>query len=104
MKYLLGFLAALVVFIIGVTLGAQNEELVTFNYLLAEGQFRLSSLLAMLFGTGFVLGWIICGLFYIRVRFNLSRAHRQIKRQQQQLDQQAASTTVAATEPEHKDK
>lgn len=103
MKYLLGFLIALVVFIIGVTLGAQNEELVTFNYLLAEGQFRLSSLLAMLFGTGFVLGWIICGLFYLRVRFSLSRAHRQIKRQQQQLDQQTVSA-VATSEQDHKDK
>ncbi|MGL4601591.1 MAG: LapA family protein [Plesiomonas sp.] len=95
MKYLLGFLIALAVFIIGVTLGAQNETLVTFNYLLAQGEFRLSSLLAMLFGTGFVLGWIICGLFYLRVRFSLSRAHRQIKRQQQQLDQQATVTPVA---------
>ncbi|MGL5727771.1 MAG: DUF1049 domain-containing protein, partial [Plesiomonas sp.] len=46
MKYLLGFLIALAVFIIGVTLGAQNETLVTFNYLLAQGEFRLSSLLA----------------------------------------------------------
>ncbi|MGL4983203.1 MAG: LapA family protein, partial [Plesiomonas sp.] len=41
------------------------------------------------------LGWVICGLFYLRVRFSLSRAHRQIKRQQQQLDQQTTATPVA---------
>ncbi|MGL5006348.1 MAG: LapA family protein [Plesiomonas sp.] len=98
MKYLLGFLIALALFIIGVTFGAQNETVVTFNYLLAQGEFRLSSLLAMLFGTGFVLGWVICGLFYLRVRFSLSRAHRQIKRQQEQLDQHAAATPVVEQE------
>jgi putative membrane protein len=47
-KYLLIFLLVLAIFVISVTLGAQNDQLVTFNYLLAQGEFRISTLLAVL--------------------------------------------------------
>lgn len=92
MKYLLIFLFVLVIVVISITLGAHNDQVVTFNYLLAQGDYRVSTLLAVLFATGFVLGWIICGLFYLRVRLSLGRAQRKIKR----LEQQVAPIT---TEP-----
>ena len=86
MKYLLIFLIILAVFVLSVTLGAHNDQTVAFNYLIAQGEYRLSTLLATLFAGGFILGWIICGLFYIRVRLGLVRAERKIRR----LEQQAA--------------
>ena len=49
MKYLLIFLLVLAIFVISVTLGAQNDQQVTFNYLLAQGEYRISTLLAVLF-------------------------------------------------------
>lgn len=61
-KYLLIFLLVLAIFVISVTLGAQNDQQVTFNYLLAQGEFRISTLLAVLFAAGFAIGWLICGL------------------------------------------
>lgn len=85
MKYLLIFLLVLAIFIISVTLGAHNDQTITFNYLVAQGDFRISTLLATLFATGFVLGWVICGLFYLRQRIALGRAQRKIKRLEQQL-------------------
>ncbi|MDX5627083.1 MULTISPECIES: LapA family protein [unclassified Brenneria] len=85
MKYLLIFLLVLAIFIISVTLGAHNDQTITFNYLLAQGDYRISTLLATLFATGFVLGWVICGLFYLRQRIALGRAQRKIKRLEQQL-------------------
>lgn len=48
MKYLLIFLLVLAIFVISVTLGAQNDQQVTFNYLLAQGEYRISTLLAVL--------------------------------------------------------
>ncbi|MCE1690561.1 lipopolysaccharide assembly protein LapA domain-containing protein, partial [Enterobacter hormaechei] len=39
--------------------------------------------------SGFVLGWVICGLFYLRVRLSLGRAERKIKRLEVQLEQPA---------------
>jgi len=53
-KYLLIFLLVLAIFVISVTLGAQN-------------------------------GWLICGLFWLRVRVSLARAERKIKRLENQL-------------------
>ncbi|MFE8049628.1 LapA family protein [Brenneria goodwinii] len=85
MKYLLIFLLVLAIFIISVTLGAHNDQTITFNYLLAQGDYRISTLLATLFAVGFILGWVICGLFYLRQRIALGRAQRKIKRLEQQL-------------------
>ncbi|AJJ63975.1 LapA family protein [Yersinia aldovae] len=97
MKYLLIFLLVLVIFVISVTLGANNDQVVTFNYLLAQGEYRVSTLLATLFAAGLVLGWVICGLFYLRVRISLGRAERKIKRLESQLEQPVEpNTTVSA--------
>ncbi|AJJ11483.1 inner membrane protein yciS [Yersinia rohdei] len=95
MKYLLIFLLVLVIFVISVTLGANNDQVVTFNYLLAQGEYRVSTLLATLFAAGLVLGWIICGLFYLRVRISLGRAERKIKRLEAQLEPAAQSSATA---------
>lgn len=84
MKYLLIFLLVLAIFVISVTLGAQNDQQVTFNYLLAQGEYRISTLLAVLFAAGFAIGWLICGLFWLRVRVSW-RAERKIKRLENQL-------------------
>lgn len=83
MKYLIIGLIAIVILVISVTLGAHNEQVVTFNFLIAKGDYALSTLLAILFGGGFILGWLISGLFYLRLRLRLGRAERQIKRFQQ---------------------
>lgn len=95
MKYLLIFLVVLVIFIISVTLGAHNDQVITFNYLLAQGEFRISTLLAALFGAGFILGWAICGLFWLRVRVSLGNAQRKVKRLQAQIEQGNAAASSA---------
>ncbi len=94
MKYLLIFLVVLVIFIISITLGAKNDQIVTFNYLLAQGDFRVSTLLATLFGAGFILGWVICGLFWLRMRLALSHARRKIKRLETQFTPATSVTTA----------
>ena len=86
MKYLLIFLLVLAIFVISVTLGAQNDQQVAmFNYLLGRGEYRISTLLAVLFAAGFAIGWLICGLFWLKVRVSLARAERKIKRLENQL-------------------
>ncbi|WP_256852643.1 LapA family protein [Pantoea sp. Fr+CA_20] len=99
MKYLLIFLVVLVIFIISVTLGAHNDQVITFNYLLAQGDFRISTLLATLFGVGFLLGWVICGLFWLRIRVSLANAQRKIKRLQAQVDQSTPGTSGKTLPP-----
>jgi len=93
-KYLLIFLLVLAIFVVSVTLGAQNDQQVTFNFLLAQGEYRISTLLAVLFAAGFAIGWLICGLFWLRVRVSLARAGRKIKHLEQQI---APATTAPVT-------
>ncbi|MBK0031543.1 LapA family protein [Erwinia sp. S43] len=97
MKYLLIFLVVLAIFVISVTLGAHNDQVVTFNYLLAQGEFRISTLLASLFAVGFLLGWAICGLFWLRVRVALVNSQRKLKRLQHQIGQTDAAGTASRT-------
>ncbi|MDX7987220.1 LapA family protein [Xenorhabdus sp. 12] len=92
MKYFLILLLALVVFVISVTLGSNNNQIVTFNYLIAKGDYSVSTLLAVLFGVGFALGWGVCGAFYLRTRLSLQRAKRKIKRLETQLEQPSESS------------
>nr|WP_227630334.1 LapA family protein [Klebsiella oxytoca] len=95
-KYFLIFLLVLAIFVISVTLGAQNDQVVTFNYLLAQGEFRISTLLAVLFAAGFAIGWLICGLFWLRVRVSLARAERKIKRLEHQIAPAGAAPAEAS--------
>ncbi|MBC8953774.1 LapA family protein [Xenorhabdus sp. PB62.4] len=97
MKYFLILLLALVVFVISVTLGSNNNHIVTFNYLIAKGDYSVSSLLAVLFAVGFVLGWGICGAFYLRACVSLRRAKRKIKRLETQLEQPSESSAKNAS-------
>ncbi|MBT0717048.1 DUF1049 domain-containing protein [Rosenbergiella epipactidis] len=87
-KYLILFIVVLFIFIVSFTLGAKNEQVVTFNFLVAEGSFRLSTLLASLFGIGFLLGWVICGLFWLRARVALAHAKNKVIKLEQQLSKQ----------------
>lgn len=104
MKKVLIFILVILVLaivIIAMTLGSSNDQVVTFNYLIAQGEYRISTLLAILFGVGFILGWIVSGVFYLRVRLSLARANRKIKRlestQHSQENQESRPTTASAT-------
>ena len=100
-KVLLFILVVLVlaIVVIAMTLGSNNDQVITFNYLIAQGEYRISILLATLFGVGFVLGWIVSGVFYLRVRLSLVRANRKIKRLEsentKQESQENRSTAVS---------
>lgn len=83
-KYLPAVLLFIAILIVSITFGANNGQIVAFNFLLAQGDFRLSTLLSVLFGVGFILGWAICGLFWLRVRLKLASSQRKLKRLQQQ--------------------
>ncbi|MGS9174528.1 LapA family protein, partial [Salmonella enterica subsp. enterica serovar Infantis] len=63
-----------------VTLGAHTDQKVTFNYLLSQGENRISTLLAVMFYEGYEIGWLICGLVWLRVSVSLDRAERTINR------------------------
>ncbi|WMQ73507.1 MAG: Lipopolysaccharide assembly protein A [Sodalis sp.] len=80
MKYVLIILLVLVIFIVSVAFGAHNDQVVTCNYLLAQSQFRMSTMLISLFAASFVIDWVVCGLFWLRMHVAaLMRVERKSK-------------------------
>ncbi|MDG6785778.1 LapA family protein [Glaesserella parasuis] len=87
MKYILGIIVVLAIILVAVTIGANNDQLITFNYIIAKSELRLSSLVAILFGFGLILGWLITGFFYLKVKLQNIALNRRVKRQSQQISE-----------------
>ncbi|KAE9539159.1 LapA family protein [Ursidibacter maritimus] len=86
-KYILGLVITLAIIIVAVTIGANNDQIITFNYLIAKSELRLSTLVAVLFGIGLLLGWLITGFFYLKLKLQNMALNRRIKRQAQQINE-----------------
>ena len=84
-KYILGFVIVIAIVLVAITVGANNDQIITFNYIAAESQLQLSTLVAILFGFGLILGWLISGFFYLKLKFKNMVLARQVKRQTLQL-------------------
>jgi uncharacterized protein HI_1222 len=86
-KYISGLIIVLAIVLVAVTVGANNDQVITFNYIVAQSQFQLSTLVAILFGLGLILGWFITGFFYIKLKLKNIALNRQIKRQTLQINE-----------------
>lgn len=87
MKYILGVVIVLAIVLVAVTIGVNNDQIITFNYLVAKSELRLSTLVAILFGFGLILGWFITGFFYLKVKLQNVALNRRVKRQAQQISE-----------------
>ncbi|MGF1714253.1 LapA family protein [Photobacterium chitinilyticum] len=84
---IISFLVLAVCFLATLALGAQNQQMVNFDFLVAQGEFQLSTLLGIAFGAGFAIGWLICGMLYLKTRFSRNRLSKKVAKQQQELNQ-----------------
>jgi len=91
MKFIALFLVFLIIFAISITFGANNDQIVTFNYLINQHNFRLSTLLALLLGLGFMLGWFLTGVFYIAIRFRLNVTQRKLRKMEKLYENELVS-------------
>ena len=86
-KYILGFVIVIAIVLVAITVGANNDQIIIFNYIVAESQLQLSTLVAILFGFGLILGWLISGFFYLKLKFKNIVLARQVKRQTLQINE-----------------
>ncbi|WP_107852511.1 LapA family protein [Oceanimonas marisflavi] len=87
MKIIFGLIILAILFAVGLTLGSQNDQLVHVNYLLAQGDYRLSSLLAVVFVAGFLIGWLVFGLVMLRLKMSNKGLNKKVERQQRELEE-----------------
>lgn len=79
----------LALFLIALALGSQNQAVVNFNYLIAQGHFHLSTLLGVVFVVGFGLAWFIFGSLHLKAQLQVRKLNRRLNKQQ-------SSTSVTA--------
>ncbi|MEC7942249.1 MAG: lipopolysaccharide assembly protein LapA domain-containing protein [Pseudomonadota bacterium] len=77
--------AVIALFLIALALGSQNQTIVNFNYLLAQGDFHLSSLLGIVFSSGFALAWLVFGNMHMRSQLKIHRLKKQLNKQSKQV-------------------
>lgn len=77
---LIGLLLLILLVLSMIILGAQNSQLITLNYLIAQSEMSLSTLMACMILLGFALGSLFYLLFWAKLRWQLGK----LKRLQQQ--------------------
>ncbi|MFA0078506.1 LapA family protein [Vibrio artabrorum] len=77
--------AVIALFLTALALGSQNQTTVNFNYLLAQGDFHLSSLLGVVFVSGFALAWLVFGNMHMRSQLKIHRLKKQLNKQSKQV-------------------
>ncbi|GMM87553.1 DUF1049 domain-containing protein [Vibrio fortis] len=77
--------AVIALFLIALALGSQNQTIVNFNYLLAQGDFHLSTLLGVVFVSGFVLAWIVFGSMHMKSQLQIHRLKKKLNKQSKQV-------------------
>ncbi|EKY4194910.1 lipopolysaccharide assembly protein LapA domain-containing protein [Vibrio harveyi] len=87
--------AVLALFLIALALGSQNQEIVTFNYLLAKGEFHLSTLLGVVFVVGFVLAWVIFASIQFKTQLQVRRLKKKLKKYEPAEAEKPAKPAVA---------
>lgn len=76
-------------FFLALIFGARNEQVVTISYFIAQGEFRLPIVLAVVFLAGFLISWIFA-MYHIT---KLKLALRTLNKKNQQLESQTSDTT-----------
>lgn len=90
MKFIISILLIIIIFALSISVGAFNDEVVTFNYLFAKTELRLSVLLALFFGSGFIIGMILTGIFFIKLKLQHTSTKRKLNKLQKKYDDSIA--------------
>lgn len=87
MKRFLTLIITILLFFIALALGLKNQQLINFNYLIAQSEMQLSTLLAATFMFGFIFASIFMGLFYLQLKIRNRQLRKLNKKQRKELNQ-----------------
>lgn len=78
MKRILVFIIVVAVFLLAAVVGSRNTELVTVNYLVAQSEMKMATLMMVMLLLGFFLG--VLGMFsgYLSSRLKLNMLKRKL--------------------------
>ncbi|MDP2560334.1 LapA family protein [Psychrobium sp. 1_MG-2023] len=80
MKSVIATIVVILFFVMAMIFSASNKEMVTINYLIAQGSFNVSHVIGLAFISGFVICWFIFYSLYIGLKIKLNIANKKITR------------------------
>ena len=86
MKRFLTILITIVFLIIMIVLGLKNQQLVTVNYIIAQNELRLSTLLAIIFTLGFAGALSLASYFFLKLKMKNRKLHKLNAKQRKELN------------------
>lgn len=78
MKGILTILVILVLLTFAFVIGTQNDALISVNYLIAQAEIRISTLIAISLTLGVIVGLLIMSASWLRLRVQLLSANSKI--------------------------
>nr|WP_301541874.1 lipopolysaccharide assembly protein LapA domain-containing protein [Shewanella sp. KJ2020] len=74
-------------FILALIFGARNEQMVTISYFVAQGEYRLPVVLAIVFFAGFMLSWLFACYYIVRLKLTLAATQKKLNVQLAKMPQ-----------------
>lgn len=80
LKGIVSLLVVIVLLALAFAIGSQNEAVITVNYLIAQADIRLSTLIAIAVSIGIIVGLLIMLVSWLGLRMQLLAARSRIKK------------------------
>lgn len=95
MKTVIAILVICVIFVAALLFSSSNTEVVTINYFVAQGAFKIGTLLGFAFFSGFIICWVVFAILYWGLKLKLRSLNKKLL-QYRHLSQQQAKLTPDA--------
>nr|WP_267869083.1 lipopolysaccharide assembly protein LapA domain-containing protein [Shewanella electrodiphila] len=92
------FIAIVIVglfFVLALLFGAKNEQIVTVSYFIAEGQYRLPVVLAVVFLAGFIISWLFAAYYIVKLKMVVRKRNKTIAQLTNNISEPTVQDTVA---------
>jgi putative membrane protein len=87
MKRSITLVVTILFFILAVVIGLKNQQLIHLNYLIAQNEIRLSTLLAIIFSIGFIASMLVNSFFYLKLKMQNLHLRKLNKKQHKELNE-----------------
>ena len=94
MKRFLTLIITVLLFVIAVVLGLKNQQAINVNYLIAQSEMRLATLLAIVFLFGFLLSALVYLPFYLKLKMKNRQLRKKNNKQRKELNQSSVTSAL----------
>jgi len=80
LKGIFSLLIIVVLLVLAFAVGSQNESVISVNYLIAQAQLRVSTLIAVALTIGVIIGFLIMLTSWLSLRLQLTTTRSRLKK------------------------